>query len=52
MWKEKLFSQVRELPVVPPCTSKICNRNTEADPTIKDNYRDYLFCSNKAASEA
>ena len=33
-------------------TSKICNRNTEADPTIKDNYRDYLFCSNKAASEA
>ena len=33
-------------------TSKICNRNTEADPTIKNNYRDYLFCSNKAASEA
>mmetsp|Transcript_9248 Transcript_9248/g.42069 ORF Transcript_9248/g.42069 Transcript_9248/m.42069 type:complete len:121 (-) Transcript_9248:92-454(-) len=33
-------------------TSKICNRNTEADPTIKNNYRDYLFCSNKTASEA
>ena len=33
-------------------TSKICNRNTEADPTVKNNYRDYLFCSNKAASEA
>ena len=33
-------------------TSKICNRNTEADPTIKNNYRDYLFCSNKTAPAA
>ena len=33
-------------------TSKICNRNTKADPTGKNNHEDYLFCSNKAASGA
>ena len=33
-------------------TSKICNRNDLADPTGKNNYLDYLFCSNKAASKA
>ena len=30
----------------------VCNRNTKADPTGKNNHEDYLFCSNKAASGA